>query len=124
MRKNTVKKLGLGILLIVIVLLFVWNGRIRHDSEFINVKYRQEEVDTKDSRWEYLDTAGSSFIEGAWYDEVEEYMIINLSGTNYHYCGLPVPVWEKFKEASSFGSDYNRYIRGNYDCREGGIPSY
>lgn len=92
--------------------------------EYVEIKYRNDPVDIAHSRWEYLDTSRSSFIGGAWYDERESYMIIELSDIKYHYCGMPRSTWEKFKSAESFGSDYNSYIKGNYDCRENPIPNY
>ena len=91
---------------------------------FITVKYRATQVDVADSRFEYLDTSRSSFVQGAWYDSSNEYMIINLSGTNYHYCGMPSSVWQEFKSASSFGTYYNSDIKGNFDCRENPVPDY
>lgn len=124
MSKDLIKKFGIGCLLVFPLLLYVWNSNIKHEAEFINVKYRQEEVDIAHPRWEFLDTQGSSFIQGAWYDQKEEYMIIRLSGTYYHYCAFPSSVWRNFKSTSSFGGDYNRYIKGNYDCREHRVPQY
>ncbi len=124
MNKDLIKKLGIGILIILSLFVFVWNRNNEHEPEFINVKYLEEEVDIAHSRWEYLNTAGSSFIQGAWYDDKEEYMIINLSGTYYHYCQLPSSVWGNFKKADSFGTEYNRSIRGKFDCRGYEVPKY
>lgn len=88
------------------------------------IKYRDEMVDLAHNRWEYLDTSKSSWINGAWYDSVEDYMIIDLSGTKYQYCGLQDNIWNRFKNASSFGTDYNSYIKGSYDCRVNNVPEY
>lgn len=95
-----------------------------HRPDWVFVKYRDGTVDIADPLFEYLDAAKSSLIRGAWYDEGNEYMVINLNGTYYHYCGMPDATWSKFKRADSFGSDYNAYIKGNYDCRQGYVPRY
>ena len=93
-------------------------------SNYINIKYRNDAVDIGNSRFEYLNTSGSSFIRGAWYDDDNQYMVINLRGTYYHYCGLPKATWSSFKTVSSFGSYYNDNIYENYDCRVNYLPSY
>ena len=95
-----------------------------HRSKIIYVKYRRDRVDINHPRWEYLNTSKSSWVRGAWYDDDNDYMIINLSGTYYHYCSLPQSTWNSFKRASSFGSYYNAYIKGDYDCRRNYVPDY
>lgn len=85
-------------------------------TNFIKVKYKEDSVDLADPRFEYLDTTGSEFIFGAWYDDDEQYMIINLNGTYYHYCGMPGSVWDDFRNAETFGGFYNKWIKGNYAC--------
>ena len=88
------------------------------------VKYRQTPVDVADPRFEYLDTSRSSFITGAWYDSSNFYMVIGLRGTYYHYCRMPRNAWNSFQVADSLGRHYNAFIKGNYDCRLGGVPVY
>ena len=63
-------------------------------------------------------------VRGAWYDDENQYMVINLNGTYYHYCGMPESVWNTYEKANSFGSSYNAYIKGNYDCRDNYVPQY
>jgi len=92
--------------------------------KYITVKYRDTMVDVGRDNFQYQDTSKSSWIRGAWYDEEEKYMIINLNGTNYHYCGLPVSIWSNFMVATSYGTFYNASIKNKYDCRLGGVPSY
>ncbi|NLG05537.1 MAG: KTSC domain-containing protein [Clostridia bacterium] len=87
-----------------------------NQSNYVDVKYSDSSVNLEDSRFEYLSTAGSSFINGAWYDSAEEYMVIELSGTYYHYCGMPESIWKEFKKAGSFGTYYNDWIKGKYGC--------
>ncbi len=95
-----------------------------HQEFFVDIKYRDDDVDVGDPRFEYLNTSKSSWIKGAWYDNDYGYMVINLDGTYYHYCDMPESIWNKYESADSFGSDYRSYIKGNYDCREGYVPSY
>lgn len=95
-----------------------------HSANFLAVKYRNDPVDVGSQLFDSLDTSKSSWIENAWYDTKNEYMIINLSGTNYHYCGLPSHIWLSFKEADSFGSYFNSNIKEKYDCRTGTVPVY
>lgn len=94
----------------------------RQRSHNLTVKYRVSPVDV--SNFDYLNTSRSSFVGGAWYDTDNKYMIINLNGTNYHYCDLPSSVWRQFSRADSFGRHYNSSIKGNYDCRYGRVPEY
>ena len=93
-------------------------------SHIVWVKHRQTPVDVGDSRFEYLDTSRSSFITGAWYDSSNFYMVIGLRGTYYHYCRMPRNAWNSFQVADSLGRHYNAFIKGNYDCRLGGVPVY
>jgi len=91
-------------------------------SNYVDIKYRDDDVDI--ASFEKLNTSGSSLVKGAWYDNSNEYMVINLSGIYYHYCSMPSSVWYQFKKANSFGSDYNSYVKGNYDCRYNYMPNY
>jgi len=93
-------------------------------THYITVKYRDTPVDVAAPYFEYLNTEKSSFIRGAWYDKSNGYMVINLDGVCYHYCGMPVSVWKNFSRAESFGSFYHQHIKGQYDCREGYVPGY
>ena len=93
-------------------------------QHLIAVKYRSTPVDVAHPRFQYLDTSRSSFVNGAWYDEANGYMIIGLNATYYHYCRMPRSAWDAFRSADSFGRHYNAFIKGRYDCRLGGIPSY
>ncbi len=93
-------------------------------ENLIIIKYRDTPVNIADSRFEHLNTVKSSFIRGAWYDNQNQYMVIKLIETYYHYCGLPKTVWDEFKKADSFGSYYNQVIKGEFDCREGYVPTY
>jgi len=46
------------------------------------------------------------------------YLILYLDkGQNYLHQNLPLSVWKEFVNASSYGSFYNKRIRGNYQFR-------
>jgi hypothetical protein len=56
-------------------------------------------------------------------------MIINLKGTNYHYCELPTATYDRLMAAPSMGQFYNQNIKGTgsdgpYDCRTHRVPTY
>ncbi len=92
------------------------------NRQLVNIKYREDPVDV--AGFDYLNTPRSSFVRGAWYDSDNQYMIINLNGTNYHYCGLPKSTWRKFSRSDSFGRSYNQTIKNRYDCRINPVPNY
>jgi hypothetical protein len=95
-----------------------------HDPYWITVKYRSGPVDVADPRFVFLSGGSSSVVDAAFYDPTNEYMIISLNGTAYHYCGTPSGVWSDFTAASSLGTFYNTGIKGNFDCRNGTVPQY
>lgn len=116
-------------------------------QSYVTVKYRENPVDISGKNFEqlnlsdllnkYTDLFSTGEIEqftvrNAWYDHNEEYLIINLRGTNYHYCEMPVDLWDGLKRAGSadYGSleeldnYYEQNIKGNYDCRVNRLPTY
>jgi hypothetical protein len=95
-----------------------------HTPQYVTVRYRSDPVDLAHPAFEYLDTAGSSLVGGAWYDSSTGYMVIRLSGAFYHYCGVPSAVWSAFGGADSFGSFYNASIKGRYGCEGVDVPDY
>jgi hypothetical protein len=90
----------------------------------VSVKYRDTPVDLSSGRFEFLDTSRSSFVTGAWYDRQNSYLVIGLRDTYYHHCRMPPAAWTGFRAADSFGRHYNDLIKGDYDCRLGGVPQY
>jgi KTSC domain len=87
-------------------------------SETVDVKYRGT-VDLKTS--ECRATPRSSLIQRVCYDRPRRCMVINLTGTHYHYCELPLATFEAFMAAPSMGRYFNQNVKG-YDCRTHGIP--
>ncbi len=90
-------------------------------AESVNVKYRGQ-VDL--APFFCQDVARSSFIERVCYDEVQSYMLISLNGTYYHYCRIDGGTVTDLLNAESMGRYYNAFIKGRFDCRMGGVPSY
>lgn len=95
-------------------------------AETVAVKYRGV-IDLKP--FACTDTPRSSFIQRVCYDKVQNYMLINLRGTYYHYCELPPATLEAFLAAPSMGQFYNQNIKGTgsdgpFDCRTHRVPAY
>src|SRR5262245_15267622 len=89
--------------------------------ESVTVKYRGD-VDL--APFSCQDVTRSSFIRRVCYDEAQNYMIISLNGTYYHYCRIDTGTVSNLLTADSMGRFYNAHIKGNFDCRQGGIPAY
>lgn len=91
-------------------------------TNYVTVKYRDTQVDI--ANFKTFDTSNSSLVRWTWYDENNQYMIIDLNWVKYHYCRFPSFVWNNFKSADSFGKYYTSNIKWNYDCRNWWIPIY
>lgn len=90
-------------------------------AESVYVKYRGE-VDL--TPFDCTDITRSSFIYRVCYDEANEYMLINLNGTYYHYCAIDDGTVSALLAAELTGRFYNASIRGNFDCRVNPVPEY
>ena len=99
-------------------------GAPSRTPQIVQVEYRSGPVDVAHPRFDHQPTPGSSFVAGVWYDADNSYLIIGLEGRYYHYCSVPVDVWSGFADAPSSGRYYNTTLRGRFDCRLGGVPSY
>lgn len=68
-----------------------------------------------------VDCSVSSWVkEASFYscDGKTGYFILKTkNGNEYLHTGLPIKVWNEFKNASSFGSYYNRQIKGKYQLK-------
>jgi KTSC domain len=112
--------IGVAVLIGGAILYFLF---FSSNSGYVKIKYRDDKVNISASNFEPLDKSDST-VKSAWYDSSNEYMVINLSGTYYHYCGMPSSAWGGFKTASSPYQYYQDSIKGNFDCRENPIPRY
>lgn len=95
-------------------------------AETVNVKYRGA-VDL--APFTCQDVTRSSFINRVCYDAHNQYMLIQLRSTYYHYCEIPDRVVAELMSAPSMGRFYNANIKGSgsdgpYDCRTHRVPAY
>jgi|ERR1035437_10684312 hypothetical protein len=88
-------------------------------AESVYVKYRGE-VDLSSFNCTYI--TRSSFIRRVCYDRRNEYMLISLNGTFYHYCAIDVGTVSSLLSAPSMGQFYNASIKGNFNCRVYPVP--
>lgn len=106
--------------LLVIFLLFL-NSTY---AEIVYVKYRDTPVDLSNGKFVCPTLKSSSLVDRICYDKVNSYLLVQLNGTYYHYCRLPSFVYSEWINASSLGSYYSSRVKGNYDCRLGGVAVY
>ncbi len=69
-------------------------------------------------------TPHSSVVKRLCYDSKEKYVIVNLTGTYYHYCEVPANIVSNWRRAESMGRYYNQHIKGRFDCRVLYVPQY
>ena len=105
---------GIFLLLIITTLSF---------SETVYVKYRGN-VDVDNGHFSKLQIGSSSFVNNMYYDKKNEYLLVRLKSTYYHYCSIPDNVVMRWIGSSSLGRYYNSSIKGNYDCRVYPAPNY
>lgn len=66
---------------------------------------------------ESVNTSKSSWIRSAKYkscDGETGYFLYKTDVKEYIHKGVPISIWKGFKEAESFGSYYNRFIKRRY----------
>lgn len=92
---------------------------------WITVKYRDTPVDLAAPGMIQLPVVADGDVVSVYWDSLNDYMVINLTGTWYHYCAFAMADAEAFVAAPSGGSHYQSVIRGTHDCRTvGTIPAY
>jgi len=111
--------------MIRLIFAFVLLSTSLAQAETVNVKYRGP-VDLKPFTCQ--DTK-SSFVNRVCYDAANQYMIILLKETYYHYCEIPKSTVDALLSADSKGRYYNANIKGTgkdgpYDCRTHRVPQY
>ena len=90
-------------------------------AESVYVKYRGE-VDLSSFDCTYI--TRSSFIRRVCYDRRNEYILISLNGTFYHYCAIDAGTVSSLLSAPSMGQFYNASIKDTFDCRVHQVPGY
>lgn len=96
------------------------------EAESVDVKYRGV-VDLKPFACQ--DITRSSVVNRLCYDASNQYAIVQLKTTYYHYCEMPKPIVDEWLAAPSMGHFYNTRVKGTgqdgpYDCRTHRIPTY
>lgn len=90
-------------------------------AETVYVKYRGP-VDLSPFKCSWI--FRSSFVNRLCYDSREQYVIVKLKDTYYHYCEVPSDVVRAWMDADSMGRFYNSFVKGRFDCRKHYIPPY
>lgn len=95
-------------------------------AETVTVKYRGD-VPLDTFQCQQIDR--SSFVKRVCYDAAQQYMIISLNGTYYHYCEIDQGTVEGLLAAPSLGKYFNANIKGTgldgpFDCRTHKVPEY
>ncbi|MBK9109201.1 MAG: KTSC domain-containing protein [Saprospiraceae bacterium] len=73
---------------------------------------------TKFNFTDEVNTSKSSWIINARFyscNKKDGYFILETSKKSYIFDGLPINIWNDFKNAESFGSYYHKFIRGGLD---------
>lgn len=90
-------------------------------ADAVNVKYRGV-VDLAPFQCESV--SRSSLVTRVCYDRKEQYMVIGLQGTYYHYCEIGAGTVAALRGAESMGRFFNSNIKGRFDCRTNRVPVY
>jgi len=90
-------------------------------AETVQVKYRGK-IDL--GPFKCTDVAQSTLVRRVCYDQAKSYMLINLRGVHYHYCGVDAATVAAFQKADPIAKYYYKSIRGHFDCRKHRIPKY
>jgi hypothetical protein len=75
------------------------------------------------------DTPRSTHVQRVCYDAAQSYLLINVRGTYYQYCEMPLITFNRFVTAPSMGQFFSQKIDGNgsgspFDCRTHYGPPY
>jgi hypothetical protein len=103
---------------LVVMLLILLNTISTLNAESVYVKY-QGTVSL--DNFNCTNTA-SSFVNRVCYKEQDNYVVVLLGNTYYHYCRVPGNTADDWLGASSKGRFYHANIKSRFDCRLGGIP--
>ncbi len=91
------------------------------NAETVFVKYRGL-VELSPFKCEWI--TRNSDTKRLCYDSNERYVIVNLTGTYYHYCDVPSEVVTAWLHADPMNEYYNRHVRRRFDCRLSPAPTY
>lgn len=119
LRKTQVNMKLTHMLSVIHILVFGIAANSNAIAETVYVKYRG--VVNLDKFVCY--NPSSSLVHRICYRENNQYLVVLLKQTYYHYCKISPGIVNQLINASSKGRFYGRNIKGNYDCRLGGIPN-
>lgn len=89
------------------------------------IKYRSYgSVNVCNEKFIKLENIWDKSVFWAWYDKDNQYMIIQLKKTNYHYCGLSASDWSWIENTNDADKYYISHIKWRYDCRNAVVPNY
>jgi hypothetical protein len=114
------KTINLIILLILILFLTPCSGQDCSiiDDHFDTYENALKVIKSSDYKFsDDCNTSKSSWIyEADFYscDGKTGYLIIETKSKNYIHNGVPIGMWNKFKNADSFGKYYNQNLKGRY----------
>ena len=80
-------------------------------AEDVVVKYREGTVSLDTFKCESI--TKSTFVNRVCYDAAQEYMIIQLQDTYYHYCEIDQGTVDGLLSAVSLGKFFNANIKGS-----------
>jgi hypothetical protein len=75
---------------------------------------------------ESANTSESSWVRSAKFyscDGISGFFILGTDKKEYYHQNMPIEVWQGFKNATSFGSYYNQYIKNKYTLNISDKPS-
>lgn len=58
------------------------------------------------------------------YDPREQYMVIGLERTYYHYCAIDAQTVSALKKSPVMDQYFKTVIRGNFACKDRKVPEY
>jgi hypothetical protein len=115
--------------IVLVLLIFLPNLAAARPPETVCVKFGQCPLSL--ATFACTDTPKSSFVRRVCHDDAKSFMVINLSGRWYPYCGIGADVVQELLTAESVGRYYNKNIRsrrngthGPFDCRDHPMPNY
>ena len=109
------KKNSKKIAIIAIILLSAFSIS---NAESVYVKYRGNvSLDNFDCT-----NTVSSFVNRICHNDQDNYVVVLLNTTYYHYCRMPSSTVNSWLSSPSKGSYYLSKVKGRFDCRLGGIP--
>jgi hypothetical protein len=91
------------------------------NAECVPVKYRETcvPIDKLECK-----KPVSSFVNEVCYDASNNYMVILLKATWYHYCDIPLEKVRTLENAESPGHYYNAEVKGKFGCQGLSVPAY